>query len=150
MREILFRGKRVDNGEWLESISIINVVGEFGCMWHMAQRSNNYNMRALLDRHKNITEISNCYLYRVIPETIGQFTGFYDKHDRKIFEGDICLCHRNINKSIDKKVFQICYDKVRGFWGLSNDDFTIDPCEFDLCEIIGNIHDNLEIWEGKS
>ena len=65
-REILFRGKRVDNDEWVYGF----LVKMFGVL-NIADKDN-----------ENI-------IYEVIPETVGQFIGLPDKNSNKIFEGDI-------------------------------------------------------------
>lgn len=66
MREIKFRGKRIDNGEW--------VYGDLSQTKHKKFIDNDYD-RA-----------------RVFPETVGQYTGLRDKNGREIYEGDIVHC----------------------------------------------------------
>lgn len=66
-REILFRGKRVDNGGWVYGFVSI-------------------------DRYSGKATINNTVMYHsVIPETVGQFTGLKDNTGTKIFEGDLVL-----------------------------------------------------------
>lgn len=69
MREIVFRGKRMDNGEWV-----------YGDLTHSI-----YKLGDIRVSFGN-TEIA---MNQVDPSTVGQFTGLHDKNDEKIFEGDI-------------------------------------------------------------
>lgn len=119
MREYLFRGKAIDNGEWV-----------FGGLYVMSENfalinGNNFN----LGKHQ------------VIPETVGQYTGLCDKNGNKIFEGDII---KNEYGYIGEVVFKACTYYIE--WRSGN--FSIDLYVWgDSVEVIGNIHDNKNLLE---
>ena len=127
MREILFRGKREDNGEWVYGNLIYRRIWETDiCV-----------IRVFDSGFDNYEE------YDVIPETVGQYTGLTDKNGNRIFEGDICK-HRS-NYSGNTVISVVTY---------TDGHFLALVCEnsgFELSEkleVIGNIHDNPELLKG--
>ena len=117
MREILFRGKRIDNGEWVE--------GDFVHLPH------------------GVVILANGYA-NIDPETVGQYTGLTDKNGVKIFEGDIITIPDSKKMGLPAL---IRYDYVRATYEVSRSGYNplslIDAREF--YEVIGNIHDNPEL-----
>jgi len=126
VREILFRGKRLDNGKWVYGYLYITHTGEY--------EIGSYNKETNIEK----------YTYVVDPATVGQFTGLSDKHSEKIFEGDI-VCRTWI---YGLQEYKVCYDlDTAGFIGVHTDDagFTTFNSDGDMFEVIGNIHDNPEL-----
>lgn len=79
MREILFRGRRLDNGEWIE--------GAF------CGKDCDSPFGELVDKPSIIkyTDPFSGFWFPVDPETVGQFTGVTDRNGKKIFEGDLVV-----------------------------------------------------------
>ena len=131
MREILFRGKRTINGDWVEgNLFILD--------------SPNTNTQILIG-----TDIY-CIPYYVIPSTVGQYTGLTDKNSKKIFEGDIIDTPDRLVKVVwfeGNAQFDLHFIRYK-------DDITttnfkgIHMRDLKEYEVIGNIHDNPELFEG--
>ena len=134
-REILFRGKRVDNGEWVEGFYCPRPYSHFPCEPSIFPI-------ATIDKE--------WYGIEVILETVGQFTGLTDKNGVKIFEGDIVTVE-NPNISDDEYGI-VKFDNDGAMFIVEFDTFTVDfgnNIDGNQCEIIGNIFDNPELLKGE-
>ena len=130
MREILFRGNRLDNGEWVEGDLVHSVykvgdtcVGKFGCTLGMHQ---------------------------VAPSTVGQYTGLKGKNGKRIFEGDIVktsdITHEGVIQ-IPGESFEIAIRK--GCWVMvAGEDWDFLETNRECIQVIGNIHGNQELQKG--
>ena len=127
MREILFRGKTTDRGEWVK-----------GCYTETLR----YNNLHWIWNGKNH--------FTVNPETIGQYTGLTDKNGTKIFEGDIVKGNEEIfTKDL---IFNVVFDEYCRYMIVSSYGHYLLARNNKDVEVIGNIHDNPELLkecEGK-
>ena len=144
MREILFRGKRLDNGEWVDGYlyehepALVGIASENDVpepsKWFIARTGfADWNM----PRPVEFVEID--------PSTVGQYTGMKDKNGKKVFEGDIV---RKTNEGRHPEIFianiRTCFYTIEEVYYSPFEHFT-ESCEY---EIIGNTHDNPELLKG--
>lgn len=132
MREILFRGKRIDNGEWVE--------GNYGEYYNGEKKVSCISIPSK-------ETISGSLCYDIIPETVGQFTGIKDKKERVVFEHDIVKAYDPLD--------EISFIGVVKYF-----DGSFYICDTDFCsyyrwmdyeiEVIGNIYDNPELMGGNT
>ena len=135
IREILFRGKRETDGEWI-----------FGSL---VKKINS----AYIICEKIVGCVVDYTEYEVDPETVCQYTGLTDKNGRKIFEGDILKRVLLPTKRIENN-FRIAFVPVKSCFSAidldgSNVTFISDYINrnFEI-EIVGNIFDNPELIGG--
>lgn len=133
-REIIFRGKRLDNREWVQGYPFV---------------SDTDNSAFILCGSCDSREDK----FEVAPDTIGQFTGMTDKNGKRIFEGDIVCSKMKYGESKGIIVFRngrFSVDwRVRSKWsgnGISCRTDDLSPSD----EVLGTMFDNPELLEVKS
>ena len=140
MREILFRGKQEDNGEWV-----------YGAYYHQTEfYGDDCDYHYIISSCDELEDNMMCF-DGVIPETVGQYTGLTDKNGKRIFEGDIIDTPDRLikvvwferNAQFDLNFIKHAHDKkIINFKGIEMRDLK----EY---EVIGNIHDNPELIESE-
>ena len=129
MRTIKFRGQKTTNGVWV-----------YGSLVY----SNEIQTAIYFQTGSGLVK-SMEWVY-VNPETVGQFTGLYDKNEKEIYEGDI-LKVQGLGEKIEVRF-------VRGvfafLWnGNLDDEAPINVPTHEWAEVIGNIHDNPKLLKRK-
>ena len=156
-REILFKAKRKDNGEWVEGF-VFEFKGEFYIM-EMTQTfmTAYYSEESVVDFNMRAIEID--------PDTICQYTGLTDKNGKKIWENDILRYSYDYDGSsflkdgeeIKYRVGAVFWSEWRGSWAVcgrgnkkstNNDVFKYNRNP-NRTEVIGNIFDNVDLLEVK-
>ena len=157
MREILFRGKRKDNSEW-----VYGWLGHLHCHNPQAKTIDSIYFTEITEDHNDRMNIIVDY------NTVGQFTGLTDKNGNKIFEGDIIKSESRGHKAISVVKYGKCkpkmfYELLKRYLGikpkenicgmfattLQGEDVLLTDCS-KIIEIIGNIHDNPELLKGEN
>lgn len=140
MREILFRGKRLDNVEWVHGSFCMDAVEQFNGVCGVD------GFIRLYEKTKGKMQ-----MHEVDRETVGQYVGLKDKNGKRIFEGDI-LGTRYYYLSPDNVAVEV----VKWFcnsWAIQEGDRPPMLLEEDgilpYSEAIGNVHDNKELWGGN-
>ena len=128
MREILFRGKRTDNGEWIYGDLMQNV----DCI-------------KIREQEKDVKHIAKSF--EIDLETVGQYTDLADKNGKRIFEGDI-IKRFWLGAEI---IYCVRYDAENAHFigkALNKNGFTSFDGDGEMFEVIGNINDNPEMLKG--
>jgi len=151
-REILFRGKRVDNEEWVEGVPVkVNTENK---------KEKCFIVQAEFKSYDIFIDFLETSTFEVIPSTVGQYTGLTDKNGVKIFEEDIVT---GTAYSFERVGVVVWIDEIAGFgikyrkreeaaaWENTsilkhlckgrNDQFA--------AAVIGNVHDNPELMKGE-
>ncbi len=140
MREIEFRGKRKDNGEWVYGYLIVDEISD---KYYIFSKGNSCNETDRIGEEG----LLHILTFEVIPETVGQYTRLKDKKGKKIFEGDIVKDQYCIYEVVyDGNGYYIQVVKLLKECGTAKG-LLYDLSDYKDLEIIGNIYDNPELLE---
>ena len=139
----MFRGKQITDGVWFEG-GIETIINSKPYICTKAKYRNDTQDWGVAESNLNYLPAR----VEVIPETVGQYTGMFDKCGKKIFEGDIIA--RAIYDSRLNSIKKIHYgvfwnDEEKGFYvcGIGHTDIDYIGNFFESnIEVVGNIHDN--------
>lgn len=131
-REIKFRGKRLDNGEWV-----------YGFYWIEETRNHNKHHIYTFEKKGSTDLIRITGNYNVDPATVGQYTGLKDKNSVEIYEGDIAEAFKHGD---EEQRFELIVTHRHCFM-FGNWTIIEFLNKFRMVSIIGNIHKNPDLLE---
>ena len=146
MREILFRAKRIDNGEWIEG---------YYCKWKQIRRNLGSVKEKVVDCIITWMSDGGMSRYEIDSETLCQFTGLKDKNGNRIWENDIVRCNRREKEAKYKVVWDKTYAdfRIEKLNGLGIMPICIEEVDTPVFgrhyDRIGNIFDNPELLKGE-
>lgn len=156
MRTVKFRGKDVKTSHWVYGAYHEHIDITPAALYKDAESRENHikehtHYLIMQDAFSDYCMPRNIQCFDVTSETIGQFTGLYDCHGKEIYEGDILrfgnspsgVCEVKWNETLAAFCIRFYFENELGSRPLG--DWVI--CERSI-EIIGNIHDNPELFEG--
>lgn len=133
MREILFRGKRIDNGEWVYGAFVPDA---------LEQTHGEMVTWGFIRRYQPNRTVESVEMIEVHRYTIGQYTGLHDKHGKRIFEGDIVKVH-DAYKPNHEFTGVVEFDNASFL--INQDDCVKHYRWMDYeCEVVSNIHDEVK------
>ena len=140
MRQIIFRGKQI-NGEWAYG-DLLRIGG--GCIIYIGSKTETQTPDITKDSNVAV-ELFDNDIAIVIPETLGQFTGFTDRNGKEIYEGDIISLRDYIaevrwNSNLSAFCIRFSFESELGIKPLGS---WIDRRR--RCKVIGNIFDNPDL-----
>ena len=146
MRDILFRGKRTDNGKWIEGY-YIHLHKTTYCLTTDNDADPSNDIHQIVFEQMTDWGLPNKHLLAdVDPSTVGQYTGMTDKNGKKIFEGDIITIPNTKKMGLPGIVKWSKYDARFEISRNGYNPLTLWELESSrIYEVLGNVYDTPEL-----